>query len=366
MVEPMDLGEDVANNNENGEENEMPETVRVNKPVTTLETLALNNYMSFLEAEAVSYISLSQSPSLILAGTAEKLLRGLKAQLDGKMSGIASSVLRQRMIDRILSEEFPTGKHCQRADLLKRDNSNSLIPTSLDDTFTSNCISPCCSGAFIREVMAGIVMSCDIRRLNFTADKMPTASGAVTLIQRGPRHIVPSASAVEFNVPVVLTHLLATSQDRHSQLERIIFSESFVKEGEETNNKPDIPTCTHNKSNREILYQRLQEKQSDFTKKFGQGEICDTSDRKGVALNMFILFKDVLPRNNTFSKLTELVLKNNVQCELYSKANFQFELLGRIGSSCPRLRVLDIFGTDTWADCLVAFFFRDAFHSLHR
>jgi hypothetical protein len=67
-----------------------------------------------------------------------------------------------------------------------------------------------------------------------------------------------------------------------------------------------------------------------------------------------------------FYKLTVLVLKNNIQCELYSKANFQFELLARVGFCCPKLKVLDIFGTDTWADCLVAFFFRDAFHSLHR
>ena len=67
-----------------------------------------------------------------------------------------------------------------------------------------------------------------------------------------------------------------------------------------------------------------------------------------------------------FTKLTELVLKNNIQCKLYSKATFQFEFLARIGYSCPRLRVLDLFGTDTWADCLLALFFKDAFHTLHR
>ena len=52
--------------------------------------------------------------------------------------------------------------------------------------------------------------------------------------------------------------------------------------------------------------------------------------------------------------------------KLYSKATFQFEFLARVGFSCPKLRVLDLFGTDTWADCLVALFFKDAFHSLHR
>ena len=81
------------------------------------------------------------------------------------------------------------------------------------------------------------------------------------------------------------------------------------------------------------------------------------------------MFRDVAPKSHNaigFYKLNVLVLKNNIQCELYSKANFQFELLARIGFCCPKLKVLDIFGTDTWADCLVALFFRDAFHSLHR
>ena len=67
-----------------------------------------------------------------------------------------------------------------------------------------------------------------------------------------------------------------------------------------------------------------------------------------------------------YNKLTELVLKNNIQCKLYSRANFQFEFLARIGFCCPKLRVFDVFGTDTWADCLIALFFKDAFHSLHR
>ena len=89
-------------------------------------------------------------------------------------------------------------------------------------------------------------------------------------------------------------------------------------------------------------------------------------DRRGVALNILALFRNVTPCHQKFHQLTELSLKNNIQCELYSKANFQFEFLARIGYSCPNLKILDLFGTDTWADCLVAFFFRDAFHSLHR
>ena len=107
-----------------------------------------------------------------------------------------------------------------------------------------------------------------------------------------------------------------------------------------------------------------------------------SSDRMGLAMGLMVMFRDVAPRSpqqqicatippqphpqEGFFKLTEIVLRNNIQCPLYSKASFQFELLARIGFCCPRLRVLDLFGTDTWADCLVAFFFRDAFHrSVH-
>ena len=127
------------------------------------------------------------------------------------------------------------------------------------------------------------------------------------------------------------------------------------------------------------------DKQTLFSRHFGQGNIYDTPDRRGIAVDLLILFRDIHPKVNSehfhrkevvikvytlqggqFTKLTELVLKNNIQCKLYSKATFQFEFLARIGYSCPRLRVLDLFGTDTWADCLLALFFKDAFHTLHR
>ena len=61
-----------------------------------------------------------------------------------------------------------------------------------------------------------------------------------------------------------------------------------------------------------------------------------------------------------------VTLRSYHQCHPILLPSFQFEFLSAIGLGCPRLRILDIFGTDTWADCLVAFFFRDAFHSLHR
>ena len=46
----------------------------------------------------------------------------------------------------------------------------------------------------------------------------------------GKHGVSPYVAAAAFNVPVVLTHLLSSSRNRFSRLERLIFSESFVRE----------------------------------------------------------------------------------------------------------------------------------------
>ena len=88
--------------------------------------------------------------------------------------------------------------------------------------------------------------------------------------------------------------------------------------------------------------------------------------RTGFIQSVWLMFRHIPFNDFQYSRLTEIVLRNNIQCDIYSHAHFQFNFLHNVGLSCPRLKVLDLFGTDTWADCLIAFFFRDAFHSLHR
>ena len=83
----------------------------------------------------------------------------------------------------------------------------------------------------------GVVMSAEVRQLVFTSDKVQS------------RRQFPAT--LEFNVPLVLTHLLGKSQKslesnndsskslagatdgKMSQLERLVFSENFVKEESE-------------------------------------------------------------------------------------------------------------------------------------
>ena len=81
---------------------------------------SLQAYLDYLEDESVAYVNLSQTPGLLLSGLAARMLDTLKNQLDGAMSGVASSVLREKMMERILSEEFPSPRNCQRVALLRK------------------------------------------------------------------------------------------------------------------------------------------------------------------------------------------------------------------------------------------------------
>ena len=419
------------------------------KSPSILEDLAIEAYLKYLEGEVVAYISLTQTESALLRGVAIRMMAVLKDQLNSRMSGIASSSMRQKMLKIILSERFPSPKYCNiyikrarkqneieahrqhiaiaaavaavgiqpaaialagnmppinqelnnplpgvmddplpaaqaaalgieaavgahNANPLLHNAEENIIPEDTEQVY-SNCPNTCCTGAFIQEAMAGVIMSADIRELIFTSEQVGSRRSS-------------TFSCLEFNIPVVLTHLLSATHQHFSQLERLIFSENFVKEDS------SISSLTEEEASNRLRLLQHQDpvavlehqyrKQDRFARHFAavttqtasgnHNNVYCSADRKGLALGLLVMFRDVAPRSPLtgdligFYKLTEIVLKNNVQCELYSKANFQFELLARIGFCCPRLKVLDLFGTDTWADCLVAFFFRDAFHSLHR
>ena len=78
----------------------------------SLENAAIVAYLKYLEAEVVAYISLTQTESTLLRGVAVRMMASLKKQLNGQMSGIASSVIRQKMLRIILSDRFPSPQYC--------------------------------------------------------------------------------------------------------------------------------------------------------------------------------------------------------------------------------------------------------------
>ena len=79
---------------------------------SSLEDAAIDAYLKYLEAEVVAYISLTQTESTLLRGVAVRMMASLKNQLNGQMSGIASSVIRQKLLRLILSDRFPSPQYC--------------------------------------------------------------------------------------------------------------------------------------------------------------------------------------------------------------------------------------------------------------
>ena len=78
----------------------------------SLEDAAIDAYLKYLEAEVAAYIGLTQTDSTLLRGVAVRMMASLKKQLNGQMSGIASSVIRQKMLRIILSDRFPSPQYC--------------------------------------------------------------------------------------------------------------------------------------------------------------------------------------------------------------------------------------------------------------
>ena len=69
----------------------------------------------------VTYISLTQSKSFLVKGVAKRMLQILKDGINNRLTGLASSVLREKMVQLILSEQFPSIEHCNIYVPEKRD-----------------------------------------------------------------------------------------------------------------------------------------------------------------------------------------------------------------------------------------------------
>ena len=146
------------------------------KTPPSLEDCAILSYLKYLEAEVVGYIGITQSDSQLLKGIGYRMIATLKHQLNSKMSGLASSVIRQKMLRLILSDAFPSPNYCNMEEHKRVKQHQDLVEAAIypeegneEHPFT-NCPNSCCTGAFIKEAMAGIVMSADIHELFFTSD----------------------------------------------------------------------------------------------------------------------------------------------------------------------------------------------------
>ena len=80
--------------------------------------------------------------------------------------------------------------------------------------------------------------------------------------------------------------LTGATDGKVSQLERLVFSENFVKEETEEAGTARVKIPLIDQT----------DKQAAFSRHFGQGNIYDTPDRRGIAVDLLILFRDIHPK----------------------------------------------------------------------
>ena len=81
--------------------------------ISRLEDLSTNTYLTYLEHEAAAYVNLTQSDSNLLRSIAPKMVTALKHQLSRHVgcNGVTSTSIRQKMLEIVLSERFPSPKY---------------------------------------------------------------------------------------------------------------------------------------------------------------------------------------------------------------------------------------------------------------
>ena len=94
----------------------------------------------------------------------------LKEDINTRLTGLASSVLREKMICNILSDKFPSMQHCNVYVPDTRSDAADAANEEDDDgeLLVPSCPNICCTGAFIQEGMMGVVMSAEVSHTDVT------------------------------------------------------------------------------------------------------------------------------------------------------------------------------------------------------
>ncbi len=82
----------------------------------SLEDLCVDAFLAQLETEAVAMINAAQSGSTLLRSVVPTMAATLRHKMSSAMAGIASASVREKMLERVLSSEYPTTRHCKRGE----------------------------------------------------------------------------------------------------------------------------------------------------------------------------------------------------------------------------------------------------------
>ncbi len=326
--------------------------------VSSLETLAAQAYLGFLEAECASYVALTNLDSPVWNPVREHLLEALKDHLDNSLSkqvgnSSRSGHLRGRMFQLVTGGQYPSAQnrnayaneHSRPFNEADDDEEEEQLGTELEQVkyFGRRCCSPCCTGGFVVEAMLAVVCNADVAELVFR----PDLKGKIYRKKAvGP--------FLFFDVNSLLVHymrrLVRLRRRESPALRRLVFHSGLL-------GNVDSQLVHEGVLKSSVELRRYY----DFPKRFtGRRAV-----RAGTDFLMATLSTLFNRRENFFEHLAEIALTNecvNTRMSVYGSrlgGHAAVEIMAGIARSCPRLKVLNLSDVSSLSpECLVYLFYK--------
>eukprot|EP00092_Neocalanus_flemingeri_P012109 GFUD01013057.1.p1 GENE.GFUD01013057.1~~GFUD01013057.1.p1 ORF type:complete len:938 (+),score=189.35 GFUD01013057.1:31-2814(+) len=334
--------------------------------IPTLQKLCLNEHMKFLESSCAAYIQLSLMDNPLFAKVTANMLPVLKQQMEDNMSGTSSSSIREEMLEMLFSGKFPSPLY--RKSYVEDLRNVPDDPGSHEDRARhqeikehgKGCCSPCCTGAFIVETMACIIINDEVRELKFDFSAEHRIWDKNKAIRK----------YVNFDIPSIMSHLYASikkhKEERKPQLARLIINgtglqtRQFASSYDNTN----FILNSYNETKQYVTFPTM------LSSSAVEGYSYPTNP---YSEDLFLTICDVFSFGlDSFDKLTEIQFgielstrSTNVQ-DRYGQP-VSVKLFASIGLCCPNLKILDVSNAVSLpTECFIHLFYHDTYLCLHK
>ena len=320
--------------------NQMAESWSGQSKMKSLERLAMNAYLSYLEDACAVYIQLLCLDSQLLSEVRKNMISVLKEQVS-VLSGVMSTALRQDMIKEILtSKKFPSSKYhnlYQNDGIVHYDSESDRNVMSDVKKHGQKCSSICCTGTFIVETMLCVLVNEDLREIKFEGTK-----GELFMNSKKPlKKYVP------FQIPAILAHYAKSVEDNRNidpeEVEKQPKLSRFIVKN------VDIHTQSYAKKNSMFEVLTMHDETTLYLEVPGMlSEASEIGYQMGpFSEHLMMSISEIFSTRDKFPYMTEIILGHEacntaLKIKNYAGRSVSYALFSGIGISCPNLRVLDL------------------------
>ena len=335
--------------------------------VPSLYNLCLVEYLEFLETSCSAYIQLTMMDSPLLKKIVTNILPTLKDHLETQLPSPAGNMVRNEMLEAIFSGKYPSSvtRKCYEEDLRNiPDDPGSHEDRSRHHEIREKgrgCCSLCCSGAFVVETMACVIVNDQVSDLifDFNAEKR---------IWEKQRVI---GKYVNFDIPSIMSHLYASikkniGQERKPQLSKLVINGSGLRTRQfaSSYDNTNFILNSYLETKSYIVFPTILS--SSAVENFS---IPTNPYSEDLFLTLCDIFSFGL---DSFEKLTEIQLgpelsTRSTNCQDRYGQPVSVKLFSNIGISCPNLKIMDVSNAISLpTESFIHLFFHDAYLCLHK